>query len=121
MRTKPPLNRKALCQRLRTARTSKNLNGDQLSELCGINPGYYRKIEGGSRDISLTTLLKFCNALEVSPDYLLGYTYAIPSSVAARKLSPKDQALLHDLNEWLSSRLSEDWEAENSEDTSETI
>ena len=44
---------------------------DRLSELCNINATYLRQIEGGTKVPSLPVFINICNALKISPDYLL--------------------------------------------------
>ncbi|MEY8484577.1 helix-turn-helix transcriptional regulator [Lachnospiraceae bacterium 48-21] len=43
----------------------------RLSELCNINATYLRQIEGGTKVPSLPVFINICNALKISPDYLL--------------------------------------------------
>lgn len=54
-----------------TARTEKQLTRDQAAEACGITTVFLRQIESGARIPSLPKLVALCNALGVSPAYLL--------------------------------------------------
>lgn len=58
-------------QRINEARKDRGLTSDRLAELCHINATYLRQIEGGAKTPSLPVFVDLCNALEVSPAYLL--------------------------------------------------
>lgn len=62
---------KGLGKRLKAARLDRGFTADKLSELCNINATYLRQIEGGKKIPSLPVFIDLCNALRVSPDYLL--------------------------------------------------
>ena len=62
---------KGLGKRLNQARKDRGLTSDRLSELCNINATYLRQIEGGTKVPSLPVFIDLCNALKISPDYLL--------------------------------------------------
>ena len=105
MRTKPKLNKSVFVQRIRKARSAKKLTGEQVAELCGVSDGYYRKVESGQRGLSMTLLLDLCSILDVSPDYLLGFSYKEPDPNPHRILAPEHQALVQDVSALLESRL----------------
>lgn len=65
------MDKKGLGVRINTVRKDRNLTADKLSELCNINATYLRQIEGGTKMPSLPVFIDICNALEISPDYLL--------------------------------------------------
>lgn len=65
------MNKKAFGKNLKYIRKSKNYTSEQLSELCNVNPVYIRQLESGAKSPSLDMLIKLCNALDVSPSYLL--------------------------------------------------
>lgn len=52
-------------------RKDRGLTSDRLSELCNINATYLRQIESGVKIPSLPVFIDICNALKISPDYLL--------------------------------------------------
>lgn len=52
-------------------RKDRGLTAEKLSELCNINATYLRQIEGGIKVPSLPVFIDLCNALKISPDYLL--------------------------------------------------
>lgn len=62
---------KGLGRRINTARKDRGLTADKLSEMCHINATYLRQIEGGTKMPSLSVFIDICNALKISPDYLL--------------------------------------------------
>ncbi|MEY8368823.1 helix-turn-helix transcriptional regulator [Anaerovoracaceae bacterium 42-11] len=62
---------KGLGRRINTARKDRGLTADRLSEMCHINATYLRQIEGGTKMPSLSVFIDICNALKISPDYLL--------------------------------------------------
>lgn len=65
------MERKGLGKRINFARKDRNFTADRLSELCNINATYLRQIEGGIKTPSLPVFIAICNALKISPDYLL--------------------------------------------------
>lgn len=65
------MERKGLGKRINFARKGRNFTADRLSELCNINATYLRQIEGGIKTPSLPVFIAICNALKISPDYLL--------------------------------------------------
>ena len=60
-----------LGKRINEVRKARGLTADKLSELCNINATYLRQIEGGAKMPSLPVFIDICNALHISPDYLL--------------------------------------------------
>lgn len=65
------MERKKLGKRINMVRKDRGFTADRLSELCHINATYLRQIEGGSKMPSLPVFIDLCNALKISPDYLL--------------------------------------------------
>ncbi len=62
---------KGLGKRINMVRKDHGFTADRLSELCNINATYLRQIEGGTKVPSLPVFINICNALKISPDYLL--------------------------------------------------
>lgn len=62
---------KLLGKRINTARKSKGMTGEQLSEACNINATYLRQIESGIKTPSLPVFIALCRELKVSASYLL--------------------------------------------------
>lgn len=65
------MNENGLGRRINKVRKDRGFTADSLSELCHINATYLRQIEGGAKMPSLTVFIDICNALKISPDYLL--------------------------------------------------
>lgn len=65
------MDRKQLGKRINEVRKERGLTADKLSEICNINATYLRQIEGGTKMPSLPVFTDICNALNVSPAYLL--------------------------------------------------
>ena len=53
------------------ARKERGWTGERLAETCSINATYLRQIEAGSKVPSLPVFVSLCQALNVSPTYLL--------------------------------------------------
>lgn len=62
---------KGLGRRINAVRKCRGFTSERLSELCNINATYLRQIEGGTKMPSLPVFINICNALKISPDYLL--------------------------------------------------
>lgn len=62
---------KKLGLRIKNAREAKNLSQEQLAEIIGMSNNYISNIERNRSIPSLETLVKICNALDVTPDYAL--------------------------------------------------
>ena len=65
------MKRSDLGKRIHEVRKDRGLTADKLSELCSINATYLRQIESGVKMPSLPVFVDICNALRISPDYLL--------------------------------------------------
>lgn len=50
---------------VKAARTQDRLTLREAAALCGVTPGTIQKIEHGSGDVKLSTILAVCNALGV--------------------------------------------------------
>jgi len=62
---------KHIGENIRTARKSKNLTIDKLSELIGVSESFLGTVERGKSKIGLENLIKLCHILEVSSDSLI--------------------------------------------------
>lgn len=85
-------------------RRERKMTSQQLAEQIGISPAYLRQIESGVRAPSITVLIDICNALCVSPDFLLsgdlGWSNleqigALEAEI--RRLPERDQKILAEL------------------------
>lgn len=62
---------KFLGKRIREERQKLNLTQEKLSESVGISDSYLGQIERGERSVTLDTLIRLANRLNVTIDYLL--------------------------------------------------
>lgn len=67
-------------KRIREVRIEKHYTQDYLAEYAGVNVSHISNIENNRVKISLTLLVKICNALNVSIDYMLQNEYKNPES-----------------------------------------
>ena len=65
------MDKKLLGKRINTARKERGWTSERLSEACNINATYLRQIEAGTKVPSLQVFVLLCEALRVSPSYLL--------------------------------------------------
>ena len=65
------MNVAALGIRIHETRKKAGITSDKLAELCGVGPVHIRKIESGAKSPSIHLFVRICNALRVSPEYLL--------------------------------------------------
>ncbi|MCD7818301.1 MAG: helix-turn-helix domain-containing protein [Lachnospiraceae bacterium] len=67
------LNQSTLGKRISEVRKDRGYTSDQASELFHMSPDYLRQIECGkcNKTPSLALFIDICNALRISPDYLL--------------------------------------------------
>lgn len=67
-------------KRIKEVRTDKHLTQEYVANITGVNVSHISNIENDKVKISLTLLVKVCNALGVSMDYLLQNEYQNPTS-----------------------------------------
>lgn len=60
-----------LGKRINETRKDRKLTSEKLSEAVDVTPTYMRQIESGAKMPSLPTFVDICDALNVSPKYLL--------------------------------------------------
>ena len=65
------MDKKLLGKRINTARKERGWTSERLAEACSINATYLRQIEAGTKIPSLPVFVSLCEALTVSPTYLL--------------------------------------------------
>ena len=56
---------------IRTARKRADLTQEEMSEMIGVTPQYLSDLERGLVGTSIPTLIKICNKLNVSSDFIL--------------------------------------------------
>lgn len=62
---------KDLGNRVRIARKQQDLTQEELAKKAGLSASFLGHIERGTRVASLDSLVDLCNALNVSPEYML--------------------------------------------------
>lgn len=65
------MDKRLLGRKINAARKDRGWTSERLSESCNINATYLRQIESGAKTPSLSVFVDRCNALQVSPTYLL--------------------------------------------------
>lgn len=71
----PIINLKDSGTRIRLERERLNLSREKFAELVGLSSYYIGQIERGDRNMSLETLVRISNSLNISVDYILkGHT-----------------------------------------------
>ena len=63
---------KEFCERLKETRKDSGMSQKEVAELVGVGASCYANYEQGIREPSLEILVKICEALDVSADFLLG-------------------------------------------------
>ena len=89
------LDYKAIGKRIKVARIRMEITQKQLADRVSVSPTHLSNIETGSTRVSLTTIVKIANALNVTVDDLL-----CDNLVKARPQFERDmQSLLDDCND----------------------
>lgn len=91
-------------------RLKNNLTQNQVAELTGLEPRHISQIERGFSKGSIDTLLKLCNAYEITPDVILYdlLDEKIRNSISIydekfKKLNKRDkESILHFIDYFLS-------------------
>ena len=73
-------------KRIHDIRMSKEYTQDYLSYHAGIDPSHISNIEHNKTKVSLSALVKICNALDVTVDYLLSDVYSTPDTALENQL-----------------------------------
>lgn len=87
------MNKRAFGQRLKQSRKDQNFTSDKLAEKCDMNPVFVRQIESGIRLPSIENFILLCNAIQVSPAYLLGADLKYDEQDEVQKLAMQIRAL----------------------------
>ena len=77
-------------------RKSLNLKTDELAVKCGIEPGYMRQILAGQVP-SGQVIIKLCEVLSLSPNYLFDFVEDKEILQALNQLSPKEKQVVLNL------------------------
>lgn len=73
-------NYKIIGENIRKLRLEKQYTQEYLAEKIGVNTSHISNIENHRTNISLPTLVKVCNALNTTVDYMIRHEYSNPSS-----------------------------------------
>lgn len=74
-------------QRIWKIRESRKMSREKLAELINISPVFLACVEYGQKGVSLTTLQKLCETLQISADYLLlGKEFKVEQKTEAQEL-----------------------------------
>lgn len=71
MKIEDSLNLKDTGLRIRLEREKLNLSREHFAEIVNLSPFYIGQIERGDRSMSIDTLVKICDTLNLSIDYIL--------------------------------------------------
>lgn len=98
--------------RVREQRLKKKLTQEKLAEMCNVSSSYIGIIERGNKKLSVETLVKIANALDISTDFLLSDSLTLTPEIQTKEiltplkdLKQKDVDLLTDMVYALASRL----------------
>lgn len=105
-------------QRIARRRKSRKLKQTELAEKLGISNNHLSAIENGKENPSLEMLMKICETLEITPDYLLlgtMHSNNIPTNITEglRLCSPEDLILLSGIVELMIERNEISWNNKN--------
>jgi len=67
------LNKEKIGAKIKLARKEKGYTQEQLADMIELSNRTINLMEKGKSGMTLETLIKFCNALDVSPNYVLSY------------------------------------------------
>lgn len=107
-----------LGKRIAKRREQIKIKQNALAEAIGISNNYLSSIERGKEKPSLEILVRICNALHVTPDYLLMgnmYSNNVPQNVTdgLRLCSDEDIALLSAIMQYMVERQKKKWNNDN--------
>lgn len=85
-------------ERIKLARTEQKLTLEKLSEKIGISRNFLWEIEDGRKAPALPTFYNICDALNVSADFLFGFS---PADNINKEINPTSSLLnsIKDFNE----------------------
>lgn len=73
-------------QRIREVRCNKHLTQEYIANMVGVNSTHISNIELNKVKVSLSTLVRICNAMDITVDYLLENEYHTPTSVLEKEI-----------------------------------
>ena len=86
-----------LGRRVRQQRTMCGMTQEELAEKSGISCSFVGHIERGEKKFSIGTLVALCNALTISPNYLLQDSLSLDVLNQSADVGAENQALFDDL------------------------
>ena len=86
-----------LGRRIRQQRAVMNLTQEELAEKSGISCSFVGHIERGEKKFSIGTLVALCNALAISPNYLLQESLSSEVLNQSADVGEENRALFDDL------------------------
>jgi len=96
-----------LGRRVRQRRVMLQLTQEELAEKAGISCSFVGHIERGEKKFSIGTLVSLCNAMEISPNYLLQDSLDVAVLNSEMDVGKQNQAfyngmmqLLHEHKPW---------------------
>jgi len=107
-----------LGERIANRRKQSNIKQNVLADIIGISNNYLSSIERGKEKPSLEILVRICNELNITPDYLIMgamYSSNVPQKIVQglRLCSDSDIWLLGTIVEAMIERNSEKWNSDN--------
>lgn len=78
-------------KKIKEIRISKNLTQEYVANIVDVNVSHISNIENNRVKVSLSTLVKICNALDTTVDFILADEYNTP-------ISSIEQEILHELS-----------------------
>jgi len=97
---------KALGRRIRTQRKLMGITQDELATAAGISYSFIGLIERGDRKLSLETLVKISEALNISCDTLLQDSLKVTRSVETTGMNERGRRLLFEIADALRENVS---------------
>ena len=79
-------------KRISNCRRSSDISQKQLAQMIHVSNNHLSNIENGKSAPSFLTFLSICNALRVSPSYLIFGTSITVDSIIVEKISKKSAA-----------------------------
>lgn len=112
------LNYIGIGQRIAKRRIQMGLKQNMLAERLDLSNNYLSSIERGKEKPSLEVIVNICNALQVTPDYLLMgnmYSNNVPQNITdgLRLCTKEELSLLSILIDYLVERQSQKWNNDN--------
>ena len=86
------INFETIGRKIKEIRLSKGLTQENVADVADVNTSHISNIENFRVKISLTTLVKICNTLDTTVDYILANEYSDSSSALDQEILKELQA-----------------------------